>query len=87
MTDKELRKLKRTELLEILFYLRKENDRLEQEILSLRQQLENGGALPDNFMQQIERTVRETVEDCLSRKSVLSDNGPDAKTGQTGDEK
>ena len=41
MTDKELRKLKRSELMEILYYLQKEVETLQKENESLKQQLGN----------------------------------------------
>lgn len=41
MTDKELRKLKRLELLDLLFYMRKELDELQEENDSLKKQIEN----------------------------------------------
>ena len=36
MTDKELRSLKRAELIEILYYLSRENDELKEQISTLR---------------------------------------------------
>ena len=39
MTDKELRKLKRAELIEILYYLKKENEELEEENNRLKDRL------------------------------------------------
>ncbi|MBR1864566.1 MAG: hypothetical protein IJ806_10820 [Ruminococcus sp.] len=36
MTDKQLRKLKRAELIEILYYLRKENEDLSEENKALK---------------------------------------------------
>ena len=41
MTDKELHKLKRSELLDLLYYIRKELDELQTENESLKKQLEN----------------------------------------------
>ncbi len=41
MTDKELRRLKRPELLEILFYLQKEIESLKQENEVLKQRIES----------------------------------------------
>lgn len=41
MTDKELRKLKRSELLDLLLYMRKELDELQEENESLRKQLKD----------------------------------------------
>lgn len=40
MTDKELRKLKRIELLDLLFYMRKEMDELQEENERLKKQVE-----------------------------------------------
>lgn len=53
MTDKELRKLKRADLLEILFHLQKELDEVRSENLNLKQQLQNGSGmmLSDESMQ------------------------------------
>lgn len=39
MTDKELRKAKKTELLEMLYYMRKELDKVQEENSLLRKQL------------------------------------------------
>lgn len=41
MTDKELHKLKRQELLDLMFYMRKELDELQAENESLKKQIEN----------------------------------------------
>ena len=41
MTDKELRKLKRTELLELMLYLRQELDAIKKENEELRRQLDD----------------------------------------------
>ncbi len=40
MTDKELRKCKRTELIEMLYYLRRENDELREKADKLEAQLD-----------------------------------------------
>ena len=40
MTDKELRRCKRTELIEMLYYLRRENDDLKAEIERLNSRIE-----------------------------------------------
>lgn len=73
MTDKELRKLKRAELLEILFYLRKENDSLKQENTELKQRLENGGELPEGVLKQIEKTVNKAVSNYFNPQSENED--------------
>lgn len=41
MTDKELHKLKRSELLDLLLYMRRELDELQAENESLKKQVEN----------------------------------------------
>lgn len=40
MTDKELRKCKRTELIEMLYYLRRENDELREKAEKLEARLD-----------------------------------------------
>ncbi len=40
MTDKELRRLKRSDLIEILYYLSRENDELREENGKLREKLD-----------------------------------------------
>lgn len=69
MTDKELRKLKRAELLEILYYLQKEVDNLKQENTELKERIENGGELSEGFAQKLEETVRKAVGDYFSQQS------------------
>jgi len=50
MTDKELHKLKRSELIEILYYMRQEIDRLNAENQKLTERLDRlvGEALKNN---------------------------------------
>lgn len=69
MTDKELRKLKRAQLLEILFYLQKELDSLKQENEELKQRLEVNKEIPEEFVQQIGQIVRNTVKECLGSEN------------------
>ena len=62
MTDKVLRRLKRAELLEILYYLQKENEELKEEVKRLKEQpVQTVSGLPEDFMQQITQVVREAV--------------------------
>lgn len=69
MTDKELRRLKRAELLEILYYLQKENEELKAEIEKIKNQpSQNIGGLPEDFMQQIRQAVREALPQQSSKK-------------------
>ena len=58
MTDKELRRLKRSELLEILFYLQKDNETLRQENEDLKQQMANVAAASSVSDEDIERIAR-----------------------------
>lgn len=70
MTDKELRKLKRSELMEILYYLQKEVDTLQKENESLKQQLENvqGGISSENLEKIIE-AVKSAAGEALRGQS------------------
>lgn len=56
MDDKELRKLKKSELLEILLYMRKEIDALREENQRLAEKAEKGS--PESVMEEILKTVR-----------------------------
>lgn len=73
MTDKELKKLKRSDLLEILLYLQKENDEIKNENESLKKQIENF------------KIVHLADEDI--KKIVDAINGKDSRTGHPGNEK
>ena len=62
MTDKELRHLKRAELLEILFYLQKENETLKAELEALKQDpTEN--VFTSEILEQLKSTIRETIQE------------------------
>lgn len=67
MTDKELRKLKRADLLEILFRLQTEVETLRAENESLRhcRQEPVTVSLSDTQMQQLQSHLRETVRQAL----------------------
>lgn len=73
MTDKELRKLKRAELLEIMFYLQKElsDVKLENESLKARideltmAALNSKAELSENCMQEIIHAVKNAAESCF----------------------
>lgn len=76
MTDKELRRLKRAELLEILYYLQKENEELKAELERQREEADQlrskpvqstVSGLPEDFMQQITQAVRDAVSDSKKR--------------------
>lgn len=62
MTDKELRHLKRAELLEILFYLQKENETLKAELETLKQGPTENVFTPE-ILEQLKSTIRETIQE------------------------
>lgn len=69
MTDKELRRLKRAELLEILYYLQKENEELKEELQKLKEQpAQSVGVLPEDFMEQIRQVIQEAMAKPVDRK-------------------
>ncbi len=65
MTDKELRRLKRDELLEILFYLQKENDNLKKQNQELQNRIEaltmNKNSISDEDFDRIAQIVKDAV--------------------------
>jgi hypothetical protein len=64
MTDKEIRKLKRADLLEILYYLQKEIEELNKENDSLRAQLENAKvSFSENELKRIIKAVKSAARD------------------------
>ncbi len=64
MTDKQLRKLRRAELLEMMFYIQKELDELKVENESLKQKLEQAeGEISAAALQQIVDAVKSAVAD------------------------
>lgn len=74
MTDKELKKLKRAELIEIMFFLQKELDDLKKENQKLKQdidelnkkyQQEQCGLSKDN-VQAIQNIIQKSIKDCLN---------------------
>ncbi len=76
MTDKELRRLKRSELLELMFYLREELDKLKEENESLKSRiddlskaaLESQNNLSDEFIKVVSDAVRNAAEEYFSEK-------------------
>ena len=66
MTEKQLKRLKRTELLEILFFMRKEIETLQQENAELKEKLDkysSGGnmILSDANMEMLTKAVESAV--------------------------
>ncbi len=62
MTDKELRKLKRVDLIEILYYLEKEVERLQEENKYIKEQLNVKLSLTDEDIRRIAAAVTENKE-------------------------
>lgn len=81
MTDKELRRLKKPELLEILFYLQKEVDELKAENHRLSQRLDNAAkiGLTDDDIERITAAFKATVGDSQKVKVVRSIDKSDKK--------
>ncbi len=67
MTDKELKKLKRTDLLEMLFYMQKEMETLRQENENLRQQLADAaaGRMAQMDLEQLTAAVKQAVQEAV----------------------
>ncbi len=66
MTDKEVRKLKKPDLLEILFYLQKENETLRTENEKLQKQVESlmgARTLSDEDAQRIAQAVKHVLHE------------------------
>ncbi|MBQ7131579.1 MAG: hypothetical protein IJO29_03320 [Oscillospiraceae bacterium] len=78
MTDKELRKLKKPELLEILFYLQKEVEALKAENDKLSQRLDNAAkiGLTDDDINRITAAFKTTMGDTLKVKVVRNADKP-----------
>jgi arsenate reductase-like glutaredoxin family protein len=64
MTDKQLKKLKKDELLEILIYMRQEIDKLTQENESLKRQLEERSKVA--FSKEDVSNIMEAVKKVLT---------------------
>lgn len=71
MTDKEVRKLKKADLLEILFYLQKENETLREENEKLQKQVESvTGAreISEEDAERIAQAVKRVLHDTETEK-------------------
>ncbi len=69
MTDKEVKKLKKPELLEIIFYLQKEMDTLKEENEHLRCQVDNltsSLTLSETDLEKIKETVSAAINESFS---------------------
>lgn len=78
MTDKELKKLKRNELLELLFYLQREFDELKQENESLKNKieiLENKSLESDDRLSENDlNSISDVVKNSIGNNEHASDN-------------
>ncbi len=91
MTDKELRKLKRSELMEILYYLQKEVETLQKENESLKQQLGNAqGGISSENLEKIIEAVRSAAGEAFrgqsEGKSTEVNDGNDESGKETPDD-
>lgn len=81
MTDKELRKLKRPELLEMLFYLQKELEKVNAENVSLRQQILNSSFeknISDADIEKIAAAVKKKITETSELESESADKKAEA---------
>lgn len=62
MTDKELKKLSKSELLEILAYMRKEIDTLKEENRKLTEKVENGDSKVNQELLSLARSNAEKLD-------------------------
>ena len=73
MTNKEVRKLKKPDLLEILYYLQQENEELKQENEKRRSQIDSftsGMSFPESELQKIKDAVTLAVKDAMNQSSA-----------------
>ena len=73
MTNKEVRKLKKPDLLEILYYLQQENEERKQENEKLRAQIDSftsGMSFPESELQKIKDAVTLAVKDAMNHSSA-----------------
>jgi len=75
MTDKEVRKLKRAELLEILFYMQKEMETLRTDNENLRRQLESVSSAKGISDEDIARLAQ-------ALKTAMDGTAPEEKAGE-----
>lgn len=74
MTDKELHKLKKAELLETLYYLRVELDKLTTENELLKQQLEERNQVTDTMFNIMEKMSVKIDRFCENYQPAQADN-------------
>lgn len=82
MTEKEIKKLKRADLLEILYYLQKEIEELTKENESLKKIIENQQlSLSENEMKRITKAVKSAARDAV--REMMQKNGSDEENNNT----
>ena len=90
MTDKEIKKLKRADLLEILYYLQKEIEELTKENESLKKIMENQQlSLSENELKRITKAVKSATRDVVREMMQKDDldeenNNTTANTNEKG---
>jgi hypothetical protein len=90
MTDKEIKKLKRADLLEILYYLQKEIEELTKENESLKKIMENQQlSLSENELKRITKAVKSVTRDAVREMMQKDDldeenNNTTANTNEKG---
>lgn len=77
MTEKELRRLKRSELIEILFYMRKELDELKAENERLVQRIDgmsNSTELSEDSVNRLMQGFKSIMEECNGGNAPLENH-------------
>lgn len=92
MTDKEIRKLKRADLLEILYYLQKEIEELNKENESLKAQLENSKIILseselEKIVDAVKSAVTGTVQNNTNELTIDNANSNEEEKQNNGDGK
>lgn len=77
MTDKELKKLSRTELLELMLYLRKELDDLKEENEKLKEQIDNTGSELKAICEELKVSTRGVRLLCENQGIALDEDNDD----------
>lgn len=83
LTDKELRKLRRKELLELLFYLRRDLDEVKKENESLRRQLEEKTNSQDELHDFIRKASVQLDKLCLAQLGETAAEDEHSADGDT----
>lgn len=82
MTEKEIKKLKRADLLEILYYLQKEIEELTKENESLKKIMENQQlSLSEDELKRITKAVKSATRDAV--REMMQKNDSDEENNNT----